>query len=172
MKKGVVSGVAKGITKSLVDAGKGVVYEAASQAGKIIEEGVEEVITGGSKTSGSTIAQQTSSLGKLAQSPQLPPKDQEEIDRLKKEIKSTKQGPRRDVEKEIKEVREKKKQEEEEKFLKELEEKRKKEEEEARKDAQTLEEVLPGGGNRPKRGSAFAIHRKQRKAELGRGAKN
>jgi len=135
--------------------GKQVVFEAGKQAGRIVEEGAKEILGGGG-TTGSGKQQPKPTV------PVRPPEEQEEIKRLQGEVKLVRQGPKRDVEKEIKEVREKKKEDEEEKFLQELEEKRKKEEEEAKRDAAA---VLPPSSNRPKRGAAFAIGRKKRKTE-------
>ena len=135
--------------------GKQVVFEAGKQVGKVVEEGAKEIFGGGG-TMGSDKQQPKPAV------PVRPPEEQEEINRLREEVKSVRQGPKRDVEKEIKEVRERKKEGEEEKFLQELEEQRKKEEEEARRDAAV---VLPVLSSQPKRGTAFAIGRKKRKTE-------
>lgn len=164
----IVSGVVKGVA----DLGKNVVYEAGKQAAKVVEEGAEELmgaqssqLPSGANTSSVFDKQSIVPLGKKKE-------EREEIEKLRQELHQPAGRPKgRDVEKEIEEVRKKK--EEEEEFLKQLEEQRKKEEEEVKRDAQAMgEAVLPGTGEKPKRGSLFAVHRKQRKAELGRGAKN
>lgn len=165
----IVSGVVRGVA----DLGKNVVYEAGKQAAKVVEEGAEELI-GAQSSQPSSGANTSSVFGEQSNvSPGEKTKERGELEKLRKGLHQS-AGPKRDVEKEIEEVREEKKKEEEEKeFLEQLEKQRKEEEEEAKRDAQALEEAaLPGAGERPKRGVLFAIRQKQRKAELGRGSKD
>ena len=160
-----------GVVRGIGDLGKNVVYEAGKQGGKMVEEGVEELVGGSSHQVSSTSSSNLLPPHHSAANLWKKEKEKEEIERLRQELRqSAKRKPGRDVVKEIEEVRKKK---EEEEFLKQLKEQREQEEREAKEEAaQALTEVLlPGSGQKPKRGSLF-LHRKQRKAELGRGAKH
>ncbi len=167
--------------KGLADVAKGTVFEAVKQTTKVAGDTVGEIVAGGSSGSGQSKQQDqtgVSDFDRLVRTEEL--RTREEVTQLREQMNKGDEppqaakpsGPKRDVEKEIKEVREEKQEKEKKKDEEELLAKIAKQREEEEKAVQEDAAVLQATGRKSKKGSAFAIRQKQTKAETGRGAKH